>query len=116
MADFVEDLFRFRDQEDGPCSAALDDGLFEQAAGARRTEQTADGHAAGRLPHDSYPVRITPECFDIVADPCQCRDLVEETKIGGSGVTVRAEVAKSSQPVVGRDVDEIAPHGIVRAI
>src|ERR1700722_13136530 len=84
-------------------SAALDDGLTETAARARRTEMRADRPAAGRLAADRYVVWIAAEGCDVPLDPAERRLLVLETEIAAASQRRKREKAERAEPVVERD-------------
>lgn len=59
--------------------------------GGQREE--AGGCTAGRLSHDGDPVGVTPEVPDIVPDPLEGRDLVQQAHVARSLFGVQAHEA-----------------------
>ena len=67
-------------------AGAHDDRLVEQAAGERGLDQGADGAAAGALAEDHHVVRIAAELGDVLLDPLQALDHVQDTVVAGHAV------------------------------
>src|SRR5690606_19039706 len=96
--------------------AARDDPV-DQAFGQWRGRQNADTLAAGRLASDRHLVGVAAERGDIVADPFESGDLVEDAVVTRCAVLgfvrefgVREE-AEYSQPVVDGDGQDVATSG-----
>src|SRR4029077_9420509 len=66
-------------------------------------------------------VRIAAEFRDIVADPLQCRDLIEQALVAARrdspvGDVVQTQKAQRSKAIVDRDDDHVAAPGENRAV
>ena len=85
-------------------STTLRDRSPEQASGAWHGQER--GHAKGtrRLAKDRDPGRITAEGVDVLLDPFQCGDLVEQTPIRAP--VAQVEKAVRSKAVVDGDADD----------
>jgi len=58
--------------------AALGDGPMDESGGVGRGQHVADAEGACRLAADGDPVRVAAERRDVVPDPFQGGELVEE--------------------------------------
>ena len=81
----------------------LSDDAVEQPGRGRRDEQVHRRQRAGRLPGERDPVGVAAERRDVVADPAQRGDLVEQAPVAGGrpgpggqvGVAEPAEAARA---------------------
>ena len=95
---------------------ALGDRPVEQAAGGGYRHQRRHRDAARRLAEDRHVAGVAAERGDVVAHPLQRRDLVAEAEVGverplGRGVAGDVGEPERAEPVVERDVDDVAGAG-----
>ena len=105
---------------------------FERVRGARRTadrhraveeslrrlerQQCPDAHGAGRLAHDGDVAGVSAERRDVVANPFQRLDLVQQPLVSGrwnapARHPVQVEKSQRADPIVDRDHHDIAAPG-----
>ena len=87
--------------------AALRDRSPEQPLGAGHGEQGADAHRTSRLTEDGDVGGITAEGGDVVPDPLQGRDLVEQAEVGGAVAQIQEPVGPDA-PVEDHADDAVA--------
>ena len=86
---------------------------MEEAAGERRLAEGADCTAAGALAEDHHVVRVTAELLDILLDPLEGLDHVEDTIVSGdtvgafSGEKRMGHEAVDAETVVDGDEDDV---------
>ena len=95
---------------------ALGDRPVEQAAGSGYRHQRRHRDAARRLAEDRHVAGVAAERGDVVAHPLQRRDLVAEAEVRverplGGGIAGDVGEAERAEPVVERDVDDVAGAG-----
>ncbi len=101
--------------------AALDHRAVKQALGPRHSHQRRDLPASARLAENHDPARIAAKVGDVVADPLQDGDQVQQPRVGGTRVFFTAElrqvqVAEDVQAVVVVDHDDVLVPGQVLAL
>ena len=84
---------------------ALRDGPAEQAGRVRHDQQGRDRAGPGRLAEDGHPVRVAAERGDVLPDPPQRRDLVQQPAVGRHAGQLG--VALHADPVVEGDQDDV---------
>lgn len=93
---------------------------MEQPGCGRHRHQAADLPAATRLAEDSDVAGITAEGRDVVADPLQCLDEVEQSDIARVCIVGRElrelEVAEQIEAVIQGDNHDVALVGQPRAV
>src|SRR5690606_22699379 len=72
--------------------AALRDRLVEKPRGERRRGEHADGIAAGRFAEYRDVARVAAERGDVVADPSEAGDQIEQAVVAGSGAALLGEL------------------------
>ena len=92
---------------------ALGDRPVEQAAGSGYRHQRRHRDAARRLAEDRHVAGVAAERGDVVAHPLQRRNLVAEAEVRverplGGGIAGDVGEAERAEPVVERDVDDVA--------
>ncbi len=87
--------------------SALGDDLGEKAARPRHAEQRGHAHRARGLAEDRHVGRVTAEGGDVVPDPFQRRDLVEQAAVGWRVRQQREPV--DAEPVVDGDQHDAIP-------
>ena len=102
--------------------AAHAHGPIEQALGQRAGFQGKDRHRPRRLPDDGNVVRIAAEPGDVVANPLQRRDLVEQAIVAGRpgfGFRRKLRMGEKSQrpePVIEIDDDDVVLRQVLAAV
>src|SRR5690606_26412917 len=93
------------------------DNPVEETFGEWGGPQNADALAAGRLAGDRHPIRVAAERGDVVADPLESGDLVEDAVVARCAVAgffrevgVREE-AEHPQSVIDGDGEDVATGG-----
>jgi hypothetical protein len=89
---------------------ALDDRPVEKASSTGHREQRGDRSAAGGLAEDGHLTGVAAEGSDVVADPFQRGDLVEEATVGRHAVQ-EAETLEAHPVVDGHDDDAVVGEG-----
>ena len=84
------------------CSTAR----WNRPARRRRGQQLPDAVGAGRLARHRHRGRVAAEGGDVVLDPLERGDLVEQAERAGAGPVTDVEVAGRVQAVVERDRDD----------
>ena len=93
-------------------AGAHNDRLVEQAAGERGLDEGADGTAAGALAEDHHVIGIAAELGDILLDPLQALDHVQDTVVTGNAVRAlggklrMSEEAEDAETVVDGHEDD----------
>ncbi len=105
-------LERLVDLAQVEAGAALRDGAVEEPARAGHGEQASDAVATRRLAEDRDVGRVATERGDVVADPTECGDLVEQGDVARAGEPrvemVEVREAERAEPVVHGDHDDVA--------
>ena len=94
-------------------AAALGDALLEEALGLLHHTEEGGGAAAGGLAEDGHVVGVAAEGLNVLLDPLQGLDMVQQTQAGGVLVVLAAlhlgevDEAHEADAVVGGDHDDV---------
>ena len=94
-------------------AAALGDALLEEALGLLHHAEEGGGAAAGGLTEDGHVVGVAAEGLDVLLDPLQGLDMVQQTQAGGVLVVLASfdprevDEAHEADAVVGGDHDDV---------
>src|SRR2546425_5321165 len=88
---------------------ALADGALEETAAERRGDEHAHRPRAGGLAHNRHAIRVAAKRRDVLPDPVERRNLVEEPVIAGrmmcrfGGQLGMRQIPEGSEPGIHRD-------------
>ena len=96
--------------------AALHDGPVEEALGTGRAEQREHAPGSGRLAEDRDVGGVAAEAGDVVADPFERSDLVEDAEVGGRTGVLDHEEPERADAVVDGDDHAVGARGEAGAV
>ena len=80
---------------------------MEQTLGLGSHSHQSDGGGPSVLSEDGHLVRVSAKLLNVVLDPLEHRDLVQEPLVTSSSVVLSGQPSQRSQSVVEGDQDDI---------